>query len=182
MRVKLKPSRRVMVGAFESEGDALAAVRTARAQGLAVIDVYTPYPVHGMEDAMGLPRVRWLPRLCLAAGLLGAVLKLAYEFWTATINWPVNVGGKPWNSTPAFIPVTFEVMVLAAAVTTLFAFLIARRLWPGKRARMPLPGVTDGRFVVVLEEGDATFEPHRVRRLLEDLHAVFVEEQREEAP
>jgi hypothetical protein len=87
------------------------------------------------------------------------------------------VGGKPWNSLPAFVPVTFEVMVLFAAVSAVLSFFIVCRLWPGKRPAMPVAGVTDDRFAVVLEETDSTFDATEVGRVFRDLHAVHVEEQ-----
>lgn len=172
-------SRRVLIASFGSEGDILAATRAARAAGLQVLDAYTPYPVHGLAEAMGLARSR-LPVLCFVAAVVGAVLKLWFEYWTAAVDWPLNVGGKPWNSLPAFIPVTFEVMVLSAGVGTVLAFLVIRRLRPAKKAVLVAPGITDDRFVLAVEESDATFEPERVRALLRPHHALAVDERLEE--
>jgi len=93
----------------------------------------------------------------------------------------MNVGGKPWNSLPAFVPVTFEVMVLSAGLSTMFVFLVVCRLWPGKKAVLPHPGVTDDRFVLVVEESDARFDAPGVRRLLQEFHVLSVEERVEEA-
>lgn len=168
-------SRRVLLGIFEREEDILEATRVTRARGLKILDVYSPYAVHGLEAAMGLKPSR-LPWICFLAAVAGAVLKLWFEFWTTMVDWPVNVGGKPWNSLPAFIPVTFEVMVLSAGLTTVAAFLLVSRLWPGKRAVVPVPQVTDNRFVLVVEETDAAFDPLGVRRLFEGLNAISVEE------
>ena len=172
-------SRRVFVGVFETEEDTLAAVRASRARGYKVIDVYTPYAVHGMDKAMALEPSK-LPWVCFLLGLTGAGLKVWFEFWTTGIDWPLNVGGKPWNSLPAFVPVTFEVMVLFAGVSTVIAFFLTRRLFPGRRAVLPVAGVTDDRFAVILEETDATFDSERVRALLDGFHAVQVEERAEE--
>lgn len=168
-------SRRVLLGIFEREEDILEATRLTRARGLKILDVYSPYAVHGLEAAMGLKPSR-LPWICFLAAVAGAVLKLWFEFWTTMVDWPVNVGGKPWNSLPAFIPVTFEVMVLSAGLITVAAFLLVSRLWPGKRAVVPVPQVTDNRFVLVVEETDAAFDPLGVRRLFEEFNAVSVEE------
>ncbi len=173
-------SRRVVVGVFAEEGGLLGVTRAARAQGLKVIDAYTPYPVHGLDSAMGLRPSR-LPWVCFLAAIAGAALKLWFEFWTTMVDWPLNVGGKPWNSLPAFVPVTFEVMVLSAGLTTVFAFLVLARLWPGKRPVLVSHGITDDRFVLVLEESNAQFDLDRVRKLLEKFGAVRVEERLEEA-
>ncbi len=172
-------SRRVFLGIFGNEEDILAATRAAREAGYTISDVYTPHAVHGLDAALGLRRSR-LPWICFLAGLTGAVLKVWFEFWTTMVDWPVNVGGKPWNSLPAFVPVTFEVMVLSAGVTTLFAFLVVARLWPGRKPALPHPGITDDRFVLALEEADAAFDAARVRRLLEKFHVVEVEEHLQE--
>jgi len=169
-------SKRLFVGVFDNEDDTLAAIRVSRRHGFKVVDVYAPYAVHGVEEAMGLSPSR-LPWFVFAAGLLGAVLKVWFEFWTTAVDWPVNVGGKPFNSLPAFVPVTFEVMVLFAAVGAVFSFFVVCRLFPGKRAVLPVAGVTDNRFAIVLEQTDSTFEAPEVRKLFEKLHAVHVEEQ-----
>ena len=169
-------SKRLLVGVFESEDDALAAIRASRQHGFKVVDVHAPYAVHGVEEAMGLAPSR-LPWVVFALGVLGGGLKVWFEFWTTAIDWPVNVGGKPFNSLPAFIPVTFEVMVLFAAVGAVLSFFFVCRLFPGKKSVLPVTGVTDNRFAVVLEETDSTFEPDEVQELFETLHAVRVEEQ-----
>lgn len=173
-------SRRVVLATFAREQDILGVTRAARGQGLKIVDVYTPYAVHGLDAAMGLKASR-LPWVCFAAAAVGAVLKLWFEFWTTMVDWPLDVGGKPWNSLPAFVPVTFEVMVLSAGLATVFFFLVMRRLRPGKKADLPAPGVTDDRFVLVLEETDGAFDLGRVRRLFEEFHSVSFEERVEEA-
>ncbi len=169
-------SKRLLVGVFENEQDMMNAVRKSRQRGFNVVDVYAPYAVHGVEEAMGLAPSR-LPWIVFALGVLGAGLKVWFEFWTTAINWPLNVGGKPFNSLPAFVPVTFEVMVLFAAVGAVVSFFFVCRLFPGKKTVMPVSGVTDNRFAVVLEETDSRFEPAEVQRMFEALHAVRVEEQ-----
>ena len=172
-------SRRVFLGVFSSEQDILGVTRAAREKGLKIIDVYTPYAVHGLGAAMGLKRSR-LPWVCFVAAAVGAILKLWFEFWTTMVDWPVNVGGKPWNSLPAFVPVTFEVMVLSAGVSTLVAFLLVSRLRPGREAAVPHARVTDNRFVLALEEADAAFDAAGVRRLFAKFNVVAVEERLEE--
>lgn len=168
-------SRRFLIGVFEREEDTLQATRASRALGFTIADVYTPYAVHGLDKAMGLQPSR-LPWVSFALGLFGAAVKVWFEFWTTASDWPINVGGKPWNSLPAFVPITFEVMVLFAGVSTVIAFLMVCRLLPGKKAVMPYPGVTDHRFVVVLEQTDATFDVNRVRKMFQGFNALQVEE------
>ena len=167
-------SRRIVLGVFENESDLLAAAHDSRRHGIKIVDAFTPYAVHGLEKAMGLAPSR-LPWVCFTAAIFGAGLKLWFEFWASMVDWPLNVGGKPWNSLPAFVPVTFEVMVLAAGLTTVFAFFLIARLRPAKRVAVH-PGVTDDRFVLVLEEADARFDFAGIRGMLEKHFAVNVSE------
>lgn len=168
-------TKRQLVGVFESGADVLVATEAARQKGYHIVDVHTPFAVHGLDRAMGLKPSR-LPWAALSLGLIGASLKVWFEFWTTAVDWPINVGGKPFNSLPAFVPVTFEVMVLFAGVGTVLAFLLVRRLLPGKRANLPHPGITNDRFVILLEERDATFDVEEARALFLELGATEVTE------
>lgn len=169
-------SRSLVVGTFARGEDIVAAAQAARDEGLTIVDAYTPFAVHGLGDAMGL-RPSSLSWVCLIAGVTGAVLKLWFEIWTAVADWPVNVGGKPDNSLPAFVPITFEVMVLFAGLATVFALFAVARLWPGRQARIPVAGVTDDRFALVVEETSAVVSVARVRALFQQHRAVEVSEQ-----
>ncbi len=171
-------SRRLFLAVFEREDDLLGATAAVRAEGLRIVDVYTPYAVHGLDEAMGLKPSR-LSRACLTCGAIGVAVALWLQYWTMTVDWPINVGGRPWNSLPAFVPVTFEVMVLFAGLGVVLAFFIVSRLYPGKRARIPLPDTTGSRFVLVLEEG-AAFDSVKVKQLLTSYHATLTEEREEQ--
>ncbi len=174
-------NQRFLMGVFEREEDVLAATHEARRRGLDIADVYTPYAVHGLDVAMGLRPSR-LPWVCFALGLAGASFKVWFEFWTSAIDWPINVGGKPWNSLPAFIPVTFEVMVLFAALSTVAAFFIGRRLLPGKRPKLAFPGVTDNQFALVIEETNAAFDLEEVSAMLRTFGVTHIEERVDQEP
>ncbi len=168
-------SQRLLIATFRREHDVLAATRAAREARLKVVDVFAPYAVHGLDEAMGLQPSR-LPWVCLALALFGAGFKVWFEFWTTAVDWPLNVGGKPWNSLPAFVPITFEVMVLFAGLSTVFAFVLVSGLRPWKRPRLVTPRVTNDEFAIVIEETDAQFDPEKVRRMLGRYNAVNVEE------
>jgi len=145
----MSPATRPFVAYFAREQDVLAATLAVRKLGLPIRDVYTPYAVHGLETAMGLRRSR-LSQVCFLAGLTGLGSMLLFAWWTSAVSWPLNVGGKPFASIPAFIPVTFEFTVLSASLITVAALFGVVKLWPGKVART-LPGVTNDRFALVLE-------------------------------
>lgn len=173
-------SRRIFVGIFESEEDIMGMARAARERGLKIIDIFSPYAVHGLERAAGFKPSR-LPVICFVLAVMGAALKTWFEFWTTSVNWPINVGGKPWNSWPAFIPITFEVTVLFAGIGTVIALFFACRLFPGKQAKLVYPGVTDDRFAILLEEEDATFDVEEVTQLCHRFNSIHVEERTEES-
>lgn len=156
---------RYLIGSFTNEHDLIGAVRAARAAGLTIADAYTPYAVHGIETAMGLrpSRLTWV---CFLLGALGASLCLFFEYWSSWLNWPINVGGKPWDSLPAFIPITFEMAILFGGLGVVLAMLIRNRMWPGKEARLPAPGVTNDRFALSIRLTDASYGADDVRALL----------------
>jgi hypothetical protein len=135
---------------FDNEHDARRAVTLLRSRGHKVHDVYSPHAVHGMDEALGLrpSRLTWVCFCCGSVGLLGM---LWFQHWANAVNWPINVGGKPWNSWPAEFPVAFEMLVLLAAFGSVLACLAACRLYPGRRPADVPTCVTDDRYVVSVE-------------------------------
>src|SRR5688500_18801304 len=114
---------------FEREEDLVGAAAASRERGLAIADTYAPYPVHGLAAAMGLKASR-LPWVCFALGAISGAAMLVFQHWASALDWPVNVGGRPWNSFPAFVPVAFEMIILVAGVGTVAAFLGVAGLRP----------------------------------------------------
>lgn len=163
-------SQSVLIGYFDSEEKILAATRAAREAGFPIHDVYTPYAVHGMDDAMGLrpSRLTWVTFL---AGLTGGTAAMALQLYTSVVSWPINVGGKPFNSFPAFIPVTFELTILFAGLATVAAFLARCTLFPGQK-RAALPRVTDDRFALALNAEGLPAELAEAEQTLKQLGAV----------
>jgi hypothetical protein len=167
--------KRVLVGSFSEEADLLAAARAARERGLPIADAYTPYPVHGLGEAMGLRPSR-LPWAGLIYGLIGVVFAITTQPWAMARSWPINVGGKPWNSLPAFVPVTFEVMVLLAGLGLVLTFLLRCRLLPGRPAAPLWPGTTDATFVLALEQPEDPRARAAAGQLFSEFHAADVAE------
>ena len=167
--------RQFLVATFSSEDALRGAARRLRDHGFRIHDVYTPYPVHGMDEVMGLRHSR-LPIVTLVGGLAGCAAALAMQFYTAVFDWPLNVGGKPPNSTLAFVPITFELTVLCAGLGTAAAFLTRSRLVPGARAAQFAARTTEDVFALVLSVRDVMFNAVEARRLLLESGAAGVAE------
>ena len=168
-------SDRVLLATFEHEEDLLSAIEESGRRGYQVVDAFTPYAVHGLDRAMGLrpSRLSWV---CFFFGMAGALGMLWFEHWIGAISWPIDVGGKPWNSLPSNVPVAFETAVLLAGFGSVFALFYAARLFPGRKPSPLLERVTDDRFVLALDEVDARFDIAGVEAMLKPFNLVELEE------
>jgi len=163
-----------LVATFSGPNEVGAAVRTLRGQNFGIYDVYGPYPVHGLDQAMGV-RTSRLPLIALIAAMLGLVSGVGLQFYTTVLDWPMNVGGKPDNSTLAFVPISFELTVLFSGLITVAALFLRSRLFPGRRENLLATGATDDTFVLVLRDRPSV-DISRARMLLESCGAQTVEE------
>lgn len=107
---------------FTTEAAALKAAEATRKAGFKKFDAITPYPVHGMEEACGIKR-SWIPYVTFVMALVGASAGLLLTWWTSAISWPLVIGGKPFFSLPAFIPIIFELTILFAALSSVGALI-----------------------------------------------------------
>ncbi len=164
-------SRPLFLGVFADEHDILAATEATRRAGYKIHDVYTPYAVHGLDEAMGLRRSR-LTYVCFGFAFVGFLVALVAQYWVGAIDWPLNVGGKPFNSLPAYLPVLFELTVLFGGLGVVFTMLVRSKLYPGRQAYVPVEGATDDRFVLVVEEDSAAFDEGVLSRLWQDYGLV----------
>ena len=144
-----------VLGDFYLPDDALAAAARVRDAGWTHFDMLTPFPVHGMEDAMGQKR-SWIPWATLGLAAFGILFAQGFQNYVMVWDWPMNFGGKPHASWPAFVPITFELMVLCAAIGSAIIAIIA-----GKRDTVPQPppmqvntGATVDRFVLWISATD----------------------------
>lgn len=167
--------KQFIVARFRSPDDLVAAVRRVRWHEFRIYDVYSPYPIHDMDHAMGVRHSR-LPWVTAVAGLAGLALAIGFQFYANVLDWPLNVGGKPDNSTLAFVPITFELTVLVGGLATVAALFLRARLFPGKRERLPLPDVTNDRFALVIRKREPAFDAHKAKALLWESGAEHIEE------
>jgi hypothetical protein len=166
---------KILVARFIDVDSMLRAVREARREMLRIYDVFTPFPVHGLDEAMGIRYTR-LPKITLIAALTGLAFALSLQFYANVLDWPLNVGGKPDNTTLAFIPISFELTVLFGGLTTVGAFLLRTKLFPGKRAWLPAAAITDDTFALVIRKPAVDEIHQRALTLLKDCGASDIAE------
>jgi hypothetical protein len=166
---------RNLMGVFTRESDILDVTRACREHGYEIVDVYSPYAVHGLDRAMGLrpSRITWI---CFALGMTGAAAMVWFQVWASAVDWPVNIGGKPLNSLPAFVPVAFETAVLMAGLGTIAVLLLISRLFPWSKPNLVHPRVTNDHFVLAIRQTDADLDPGMAERLLRQHGAIEVHE------
>lgn len=167
-----------LLAIFNEEQTLLNAAHAAGKNSIVLYDVYTPYVVHGLDDAMGIKRSR-LPIVCFIAGLLGFMLGLGFQLWTFSESWPLIVGGKPFHAIPAFIPVTFELTVLVGGLVTVAAFLVRSKLYPGATPLLPEKLVTDHLFVIAVAKNDASLNDKAVSQFFLEHGAIEIRESEE---
>ncbi len=167
-----------LMAEFETADGLIAATNRARLEGYRAMDAYSPLPIEELSEALDLPRTR-LPKLVLLGGILGGLGGYGLQYWSQTMAYPLNVGGRPFHSWPQFIPVTFETTVLGAALSCFVG------MWALNKLPMPYHPVfnvpefaraSTDRFFLCIEATDPKFDREETRRFLEGLHPVGVSE------
>lgn len=161
-----RPARplRGVLALYDNPEMLLHAAAQAREHGYEDIDAFTPYPVHGLSEALGI-RKSWVPYVTLVMGLSGAALGLLFEIWTSAVDWPINIGGKPFVSLPAFVPVMFEAGVLIGGTMTLAALFVACGL-PNLKAPILDRDITNDRFALYVPDSGPEWNEERALRFL----------------
>ena len=149
--------KKFVVGCFEEESVLFDAVKKVRKAGYKIHDVYTPMPIHGLDQVMGL-RDTSLHTAGFIYGVSGITLALSFISWVFTSDWPLNIGGKPHFALPAWIPIMFELTVLFAAVGMVLTFCYLCQLAPFVKKHHFHLRATDDKFVMVLEATAKTDE------------------------
>jgi len=171
-----------VMGEFETPEQLLAAARKAREAGYKHIDAYTPFPIEGLSEAIGF---RWtaVPLLTLIGGLGGGLTGFGMQYWMSAISYPLNIAGRPLNSWPAFIPVTFELTVLGASIFAVVGMLALNKLpqpyHPVFNVERFSAASTD-RFFLVIEARDPKFQLADASKFLQGVSAQHVSEVKDE--
>ena len=167
-----------MLAEFERPEELVAAARRAREAGYRRMDGYSPFPIHGLSEALGF-RPSKLPLVVLAGGIIGCATALGMQWFSSTVHYPMNVGGRPFASWPAFIPITFELTVLFAAGAAVFGMLGMNGLPMPYHPVFNAPRfvfASRDRFFLGVEARDAMFDLDHTREFLNSLGAREVVE------
>jgi Protein of unknown function (DUF3341) len=172
-----------VMGEFETAKHFLHAVAKVRDAGYRNMDAYAPFPLEGLSEAMGLRR-SWVPLVTLMGGLGGGLTGFGFQYWVNVFAYPMNIAGRPLNSWPAFIPVTFELTILGASIFAVLGMLAMNKLPHPYHpvfnvARFAARASTD-RFFICIEAIDPKFSATESARFLQSLDAVHVTEVIEE--
>jgi hypothetical protein len=170
--------KKFVVGCFDDEQVLFPAVKNVRKAGYKIHDVYTPMPIHGLDAAMGL-RDTSLHTAGFIYGIAGTATAFGFITWVFTTDWPMNIGGKPFFSLPAWIPIMFELTVLFSAVGMVLTFCYLCQLAPFVKKDHFHPRATDDLFVMAIECTEKTNEAE-VTQFLQTIGAIEVNTQHRE--
>jgi len=167
--------KKYIVGLFDDEEVLLSAVPKVKGAGLKIYECFTPFPVHGLDEAMGLRESR-LHSFGFGVGLCGAIAAISFMSWINVVDYPLNFGGKPFFSLPSYIPITFEATVLTSSVGMVVAFLWRCGLYPGAKNRIFDERITDDRFAMVFEvdKSGADAEINKIESTLKETGVVDI--------
>jgi len=139
---------------YDDEEPLMETAKELRAKGIRVKDVFSPFPIHGIDGVIGIPRT-WIAITAFIYGMTGLCLATLMMWYMMVHDWPTDIGGKPsfayYMDVPAFIPITFESTVLCAAHGMVITFYLRCWLVPGAKAKNPDPRTTDDKFLMVIE-------------------------------
>lgn len=164
-------NKNFVVGIFDDEDILIEGVEKVRGNGVKIHEVYSPFPVHGLDEVLGYKRSR-LPIAAFLFGMTGTTLALTMQIWMLGYDWPMIIGGKNFASLPPFIPVTFELTVLLAALGMVATFMIASDMKPYKWPRQFDLRSTDDKHVMAIDlalNGGKTKED--IKRILKEAGA-----------
>lgn len=170
----MERDRNFVLGIYEDEDVLKHAVTTVRESGVKIHEVFTPYPIHGLEEVLGYNRSR-LPIAAFMFGLLGTILALTMQIYMLGIDWPLIIGGKDHIPLPSFIPVTFELTVLLAAFGMVSVFFISSNLKPWGQPRIFDIRSTDDRHVMAIDlANNASMDLEKIKDVLKNSGASEV--------
>jgi hypothetical protein len=179
VKVKTEQPLYGVMAEFRDPTHIVRAARSAYSAGYRKLDAYTPFPIEELAEALGYHSRGRLPRIVLACGTLGGLAGFLLQYWTSVIDYPLNIGGRPFNSWPMFIPVTFETTVLFAALSAVLGMLALNGLPMPYHPAFNVPEfalASRDRFFLCIESEDPSFDLDGTKRFLLSLDATKVYE------
>jgi hypothetical protein len=158
---------------LDDEVPLLQVVRKLRDNNETIIDVLTPFPVHGLDEALSMKRSR-IPVGGFIFGVLGAILAFGFQAWVFTVSYPLIIGGKPFFAAPAFIPITFELTVLFSGLAMVAALLIRSKMKPDIRFEAIDKSTTDDMFVILIDPKNDVAALERIKSILSGIQIVEI--------
>lgn len=165
-----------LMAEFDNATALVVAARRAREAGFTQLDAYSPYPIEELNDALALPRNR-VPLVVLLSGLTGLVVGYGLQYWASVIAYPLNIGGRPLHSMPAFIVPAYETTILFAALGAVIGMIVLNGLPMPYHPVFNVPAfeaASSDRFFLTIETTDPKFDGQATRAFLADLHPVGV--------
>jgi len=166
-------NKHFICGVYDDEDVLLSAVEKVRDKGVRIQEVYSPFPVHGLDEALGYRRTR-LPIAAFMFGITGTILALFTQTWMLGYDWPMDIGGKNYASLPPFIPVTFEFTVLLSAFGMVGTFFIVSNMKPYGWPRTFDLRSTDDKHIMAIDLADNKLSKDELGRILKDSGATEV--------
>src|SRR5438876_186548 len=163
---------------FDDPNALVAATERAHAEGYRRMDAYSPFPIEELHEALGAPETR-LPLIVLIGGLFGCIGGYLLQYWVSAVAYPLNIGGRPYHSWPAFIPVTFECTILGAALSAVFGMLALNGLPMPYHPLFHVPRFARASrdlFFLCIQARDPRFDVGAVTQFLRSLDAADVQE------
>jgi len=167
-----------LMAEFDNPTELMKAARATYAAGYRNIDAYTPYPIEELADVIGFEKTR-VPLVCLLGGILGGLSGYLLQYWINNISYPLNIGGRPFHSWPAFIIVTFEMTILFGGLSAVIGMLGLNGLPAPYHPVFNNPrfsAVSRDRFFLCIEAADPQFDPERARQFLSAFNTVDIAE------
>lgn len=168
------PTKKVVAGIWLEEKALVDAARKAREMGIEKLEAISPYPMHDIDAALGIPR-SVIPYVTLIFGLCGFSFGVWFTWWTSAVDWPLIIGGKPMWSLAAFIPVIFETTVLFAALSSVAAMIVLGGL-PKVDPPIIDPDLTCHKFALFVTEDSSSYDVQKLTEVFKSLGAVEVKE------
>jgi hypothetical protein len=162
-----------VLGVYDDEDVLLSAARNVRENGVRIEEVFSPFPVHGLSDALGYKR-SWMSIAAFLFGLTGTSLALTMQIGMMTVDWPMIIGGKDYLPLPSFIPVTFELTVLLASFGMVGTFLVTCNLKPWGKPRIYDERITDDKHVMAVDLDANDKSEDEIKKILQSSGAAEV--------